>query len=538
MKIQVLSRSMSDHVASSSRGAAPIHKNLDPALHPFAQAREYTRALNAAKLERMFAKPFVGALESAGDGVYAMCKDYEHLGRVATGSADGMVEVWDLATRERVGEKGWENAHKGMVTGVCFAGIGEGRGVGMGWDGVHKKGKKRKRDQIEEPTVSDKAKGKRKEVEHSEDEDMEEEDFYKDLTERTSYRGSNRLLSCGVDKTVKLWDVNAGGGKDAKPLQIFHGKSGFHSITHHRSESVFATASDRIQIWDETKSVPLPFCTYTDAFLRSESIQTLQWSTATNFTAGDHIACVTFNQSETSVLACSGSDRTVILYDLRSSRALGRVALTMRVNSMAFNPMQPPIILFGSEDHQLYTFDMRKLTTSTHVYKDHIGAVMSCDWSPTGREFVSGSYDKTVRLWTAGSGRSRDCYHTNRMQRVYSTLSTLDARFLLTGSEDGNVRIWKWRSSEKLGVLDGKEKEAREVRYALRKKWRHVGEVKRIERQRYLPKNIKNQQKLRTTMLESRRKKEENRIRHTKKEIADTMRPKPERKRNIERVDT
>ena len=39
---------------------------LDPALHPFEKAREYTRALNATKLERMFAKPFLAQL---GDGL-------------------------------------------------------------------------------------------------------------------------------------------------------------------------------------------------------------------------------------------------------------------------------------------------------------------------------------------------------------------------------------------------------------------------------------------------------------------------------------
>jgi DDB1- and CUL4-associated factor 13 len=37
-------------------------RNLDPALHPFERAREYTRALNAVKLERLFAAPFIGEL--------------------------------------------------------------------------------------------------------------------------------------------------------------------------------------------------------------------------------------------------------------------------------------------------------------------------------------------------------------------------------------------------------------------------------------------------------------------------------------------
>lgn len=53
---------------------------------------------------------------------------------------------------------------------------------------------------------------------------------------------------------------------------------------------------------------------------------------------------------------------------------------------------------------------------------DPLRSVMSTDWAPTGREFVSGSYDRTVRLWTAGEGKARDTYHTKRMQRFVSFL--------------------------------------------------------------------------------------------------------------------
>lgn len=126
---------------------------------------------------------------------------------------------------------------------------------------------------------------------------------------------------------------------------------------------------------------------------------------------------VRFNLSETSVLAASGSDRSITLFDLRANSATSRTVLNMRVNQLSFNPMQPPVLLAACEDENLYTFDMRNLSMATQVYKGHVGPVMGCDWSPTGREFVSGSYDKTVRLWKMGEGKSRDVYHTKRMQR-------------------------------------------------------------------------------------------------------------------------
>ena len=53
------------------------------------------------------------------------------------------------------------------------------------------------------------------------------------------------------------------------------------------------------------------------------------------------------------------------------------------------------------------------------VHKDHLAAVMDVDYSPTGREFVSGSYDRTVRIYNVREGKSREVYHTRRMQRVF-----------------------------------------------------------------------------------------------------------------------
>lgn len=52
MKIKAINRSASECTRERSQDVQKVHKNLDPALHPFEKAVEYTRALNAAKLDR------------------------------------------------------------------------------------------------------------------------------------------------------------------------------------------------------------------------------------------------------------------------------------------------------------------------------------------------------------------------------------------------------------------------------------------------------------------------------------------------------
>lgn len=68
---------------------------------------------------------------------------------------------------------------------------------------------------------------------------------------------------------------------------------------------------------------------------------------------------------------------------------------------------------------------------------------------------------------------------------VTSTLFTADARFVLSGSDDGNVRMWKARASEKLGVIDARERAAIEYRDSLKERWRFDPEVNKISR--YVP---------------------------------------------------
>lgn len=49
----------------------------------------------------------------------------------------------------------------------------------------------------------------------------------------------------------------------------------------------------------------------------------------------------------------------------------------------------------------LYSYDTRNLSVALDVHKDHTAAVTSIDYAPTGKEFVSGSYDKSVRIYNA-----------------------------------------------------------------------------------------------------------------------------------------
>ncbi len=48
---------------------------------------------------------------------------------------------------------------------------------------------------------------------------------------------------------------------------------------------------------------------------------------------------------------------------------------------------------------------------------------------------------------------NREVYHTKRMQRISCVKWSLDNKFILSGSDEMNIRVWKANASEKLGVV-------------------------------------------------------------------------------------
>lgn len=550
MKIKALTRSLDSHLPTRKGDAPTVSHNLDPALHPFSKPREYTRAVNAAKLDRMHAKPFVTAFEGHVDGVYCLAKDPNRIGVLGSGSGDGgensfnvsalcspaytdhhrchctEIRLWDMPTQTLMAT--YPRAHHGIISSLVISPINFA--------------------QYDLPEGS--------------------------TAEANSRSGGRRLLSCGTDRTIKLWDADprrdrfgpseydsdedeeqiqragtTGGGvlggsnpwktevERSEPLQIWHCKTAINSLSHHASSPIFASASSSVQTWDITRGGN------STSSSSSGALRDMTWG-------AESINVVRFNQSEKDVLAGAGSDRGVVLYDLRSGKPLTKMVMKvcvfdsfdlsnvgglltglhnqMRANDIAWSPIEPTVFAVASEDHNMYTFDMRNLNDARQIYKDHVSAVMSVDWSPTGQDLVTGSYDRTVRLWSNNRGNhSRDVYHTSRMQRVFTTLYTLDARYVVSGSDDGNVRLWKSRASEKLGIQAGKERAQREYRQQLVKRWSNVGDVAKINKQRRVPKAIKTAQKLKRTMLEAERVKEERRRKHTK---AGESKPKAARK--------
>ncbi|KAK7317307.1 hypothetical protein RJT34_01418 [Clitoria ternatea] len=96
-----------------------------------------------------------------------------------------------------------------------------------------------------------------------------------------------------------------------------------------------------------------------------------------------------------------------------------------------------------------------------------------------------------VRLFQYNGGHSKEIYHTKRMQRVFCVKFSGDGSYVILGSDDTNLRLWKAKASEQLRVILPRERKKHEYNEAIKKRYKHLPEVNRVASYKHLPEAIK-----------------------------------------------
>ncbi len=89
----------------------------------------------------------------------------------------------------------------------------------------------------------------------------------------------------------------------------------------------------------------------------------------------------------------------------------------------------------------------------TVIQTGHYATVSVVCFSPDGRFAVTGSEDKTIKLWEAQTGREVRSY-TGSPASITAVTISKDGRYLASVARDGNARIWELSSSKLLHTLE------------------------------------------------------------------------------------
>ena len=94
---------------------------------------------------------------------------------------------------------------------------------------------------------------------------------------------------------------------------------------------------------------------------------------------------------------------------------------------------------------------------------------------------------------------------------------TPDNNYVLSGSDDGNIRIWRANASSRAGIKSARQRQKFEYDQALIRRYSHMPEIRRIKNYRHVPKTIKKAGEIKKEELAAIKRRVDNIRKHTKK---------------------
>ncbi|MFM5987737.1 MAG: WD40 repeat domain-containing protein [Sphaerospermopsis kisseleviana] len=172
------------------------------------------------------------------------------------------------------------------------------------------------------------------------------------------------------------------------------------------------------------------------------------------------VRCVAFTPDGKS-LATGGDDRKILFWNLRDR---------LVENTLCLDDTAAHSMVLSQDGKILVTGSYRKikvwrLTSSfnnrnqqeikpVHILIGHSHIVNSLAMSANGKYLISGSQDKTVRVWNLVTG---ELMHTLKSHRegVYAVTLSPDEQIIASGSADKTIKLWHLETGELLGTFSG-----------------------------------------------------------------------------------
>ncbi|QFS91108.1 translocation protein TolB [Mycobacterium sp. THAF192] len=355
-------------------------------------------------------------------------------GRFAAATVDDVVQLWDTATGEPLGDP--LTGHTEGVNSVVFSPDGTTLATGSSDTTV------RLWDTTTGQPLGNPLTG------------------HTDRVTRVAFSpDGTTLASASYDTTVRLWDTTTG-----RPLgnPLTGHTEGVTSVAFSPDGTTLATGSGdtTVRLWDTTTGQPLgnPLTGHTDtvsnvtfspdgtrlatasndATARVWSVETQLPTTDFLFGHSDALDGLAFSPDGRQ-LATGSADATVRLWNADTGQAIG-APLTGHesvVHSVAFTP-DGKRIFTGSFDRTVRIWD----PYSTASWAGHDAFVSGVAFSPDGKILASSSGDATIRLWDPRNGQPLGRPLTGHTGPVNSVAFSPDGTRLASGGSDTTVRIW------------------------------------------------------------------------------------------------
>jgi WD40 repeat protein len=298
---------------------------------------------------------------------------------------------------------------------------------------------------------------------------------------------SATLASASRDKTVRLWDARTGTPRG----EVLRGhKDAVNAVAFSPDGQMLASASEdkTLRRWDVAMMRLLgePLRGHKDAVaavafspdgetLASGSYdQTLRlWDAATGAPAGKRIKGHTGSvlgvafSADSKTLASASDDRSVRLWDRATAKARGKPVLghTDTVAAVAFSP-NGKTLASASDDRTARLWQIS--TVQPLTLRGHTDYVTGVAFSLDGKTIAtsSGSFDRTLRLWDAATGKLRIEPIKVGSEGIWDLTYSPDGKTLALALLDGVVSLRDAATGKQHATLRGHRGEVWDVAFS------------------------------------------------------------------------
>ncbi len=280
------------------------------------------------------------------------------------------------------------------------------------------------------------------------------------------------VLSGSHDRTLRLWDFATG-----KCLRTFKEHTdGITSLVIAPDGTLAFSGSDdsTIRMWNLDAQAQHYEAAIQVCFQRN--LEEIQWSTGhfrqrmswarTAWNEGKAVAAYKYLTQARSISGYERAPEALVLSATISSvlprkRLLGEWMLwtfhghTGRVRAVV-STVDGRFIISGSQDKTLKLWEIAT-GKCLRTFTGHTRGIQSVAVTPDGRFVLSGGDDNTVRLWDIGSATCLRVYEGHKMS-VTSVTMTPHGQFVVSSSRDRMIKIWNPATTECLQTFKGHKK--------------------------------------------------------------------------------
>ncbi|MEG4068960.1 ABC transporter substrate-binding protein [Microcoleus sp. Pol11C2] len=251
------------------------------------------------------------------------------------------------------------------------------------------------------------------------------------------------IASGSEDNTIRLW----GSDKDIPPVLLGHtGKVNAVAFNPKAQQLVSASSDGTIRLWDVSDSFNVSNIQYPELTYEGKKEE---------FQAQDYVKSLAFSPDGN--FFAIGRQATVMLFDSQGrlvkppfKRKRAEQNGIEFVNAVAFSP-DGKTIISGSDDKTLRLWDLKG--NPPKVFQGHTDKVTSVAFSPDGKTIISGSDDKTLSLWDLKGNPPK--VFQGHTDKVTSVAFSPDGKTIISGSDDKTLRLWDLEGKPKGKPFEG-----------------------------------------------------------------------------------